>query len=87
LSRADGHKARSIGRVCERKTAHWSTKRPGFNNENSKTQVFGAAVEFIGEVAAKHADPDYNDVKRVSAVTTDLGPVAANPTTQDVVGE
>jgi hypothetical protein len=62
-------------------------ERPGFDYQHSKAEVLGAAVEFVGDVPTEHARPDDDDVKRIAAVVTHLGPGAAHPPAQDVVGE
>jgi hypothetical protein len=62
-------------------------KRAGFNDQNSKAEIFAATVEFVGDVSAEHTRPDYYDVERIAAVVSHLRPTAAHPTAQYVVGK
>jgi hypothetical protein len=42
------------------------------DDQHAKAEIFAAAVEFVGDVPTKHAGPDDDDIKRITAVVADL---------------
>src|SRR4029077_8686027 len=62
-------------------------KRPGVDYQHAETEILTAAVEFVGDVTTKHARPDDDDIKRIAAVVSNLGPGAACPPAENVMGK
>jgi len=62
-------------------------KRPGFDDQHSKPDVFAVAAQLVGDVPTEHPRPDDNNVKRVAAIAAHLGPGAAHPSAKHVMGE
>src|SRR5262249_55395943 len=57
------------------------------DDKNSKTDVFAAAIQLVGDVTAEHPRTHDDDVERVTAVAADFWPGAAHPAAKHVVRE
>src|SRR6266702_6198107 len=62
-------------------------KGPGLDDQHPKTDILGAPIDFVGDVPTEHTRTDHYDVEWIAAVVTHLGPGAAHPSAQHVVGE
>jgi hypothetical protein len=62
-------------------------KRAGIDHQYPKADVLGAAIELVRDVAAVHPGADDDDIEGGTSIVVDLGPGAANPTAEHIVGE
>src|SRR5260370_21565903 len=62
-------------------------KRAGVDYQYPKPDVLGAAIELVRDVAAVHPGSDDDDIEGAPAIVVDLGPGAANPAAEHIVGE